>query len=119
MSQSDASARFGQLSLELSDLFNTLVDTGRTGELDNERLGQLFAALVRAYAEKVQNGEPARPFGSNSAPSATDVAIVCTALMDAVQMELFELGGWQTMSGLGRIVRESGEEDETTIARPA
>jgi hypothetical protein len=26
-------------------------------------------------------------------------------MMDAVNLELFELGGWQTMSGLGRLER--------------
>ena len=35
--------------------------------------------------------------------SATDVAIGCTAMLEAVNLALFELGAWQNMSSVGRI----------------
>ena len=105
MSRSERSQRCDDLAGELAALLNEATDAGCSAEIDNERLGQLFAALVRTYADKVQNREAVRPFGRNAGLAVTDVAIACTAMMDAVNLELFELGGWQTMSGLGRLER--------------
>jgi hypothetical protein len=33
----------------------------------------------------------------------TDVAIGCTALLESAGLEVFELGAWQSMSGIGRL----------------
>ena len=52
-------------------------------------------------------GNAPRPFGRNSGVTVTDVAISCTALMDSVGLELFELGAYQTMSGIGRLTQTS------------
>jgi len=58
---------------------------------------------VRIYAAKAQAGVTPRPFARNSGIAITDVAICCTALMDCVGLSSFELGAWQSMSGLGKL----------------
>lgn len=112
MSRSEATAQFNRSADELIGAVNEMVDSGRSVDVDAERLGQLFAAVVRVYADKVQSGEDVRPYGRNANLVITDVAIACTALMSAVQLEVFELGGWQMMSGLGRVKNA----DETVLS---
>lgn len=109
MSPCSSEPDFERLATQLTAMLNTAADNGEVLGINNERLGGLFASIVRIYAEKVQNGEPVRPTGGNSSLGVTDVCIACTALMEAVDLELFELGGWQTMSGLGRIMSRSGD----------
>lgn len=106
MSRCEQSAPFEELATELASLIHEATDVGASRDLSSAHLGRLFAALVRVYADKVQNGEDVRPFSGNSVLAVTDVAIACTAMMDAVNLELFELGGWQTMSGLGKLKKD-------------
>ncbi|MEX0405281.1 hypothetical protein ABGN05_06355 [Aquibium sp. LZ166] len=105
MSASELEAAFASQASALAGLVEEATDRGLVGEIPDENLGQLLASLVRLYAAKVQAGGRPRPFGANSALAVTDVAIGCTAMMDAVGLEVFELGAWQAMSGLGKIHR--------------
>ena len=56
----------------------------------------------RLLAAKAQAGSTPKAFGRNSGVTVTDVAIGCTAMMDAVALSVFELGGWQALAGIGR-----------------
>jgi hypothetical protein len=63
----------------------------------------LLAAAVRLYGARADAGWrdpplPRDPAGA-PAPTATDVALTVSALLRASQIELFELGMWQTWSG--------------------
>ena len=101
MSRSPEAQRFSDLSAELTGLVNEAIDADTLDAVPDEALGALYAAVVRVYAAKVQAGAPVRPFGGNSGVSVTDVTISCSALLDSVQLSVFELGAWQTFSGLG------------------
>jgi len=105
MSSPDVALDFTATAERVAHLARQAVERDATSSIPNEALGTLLADLVALYAAKVQGGEKPAPFAGNSRPAVTDVAIVCTALMDTVGLELFELGGWQTMSGLGRLER--------------
>jgi hypothetical protein len=62
----------------------------------------LLAAAVRLYGARVDAGlrDPAFPAGHGElAPTATDVVVTASAMLKASQIELFELGMWQTWSG--------------------
>ena len=104
MSLSDiAAVPFGDLASELSARCLDAIEKDRLAEISNEQLGQAFASILRVFAAKAQNGEPVRPFGGNSGVTATDVAIGCTAMLESVNLALFELGAWQSMSSVDRV----------------
>jgi hypothetical protein len=60
---------------------------------------KLLAALCKSYAQQVQAGEQASAVGSNSGLSATDVMITTSALLKAADLQVFELGMWQSWTG--------------------
>lgn len=100
MLRSDATS-FVSLASELSARCLEAIDADRVCDIPNEHLGQAFASIVRVFAAKAQVGEAVRPFGRNSGVTVTDVAIGCTAMLQAVNLALFELGAWQSMTNVG------------------
>lgn len=92
-----------ELASELAARMAEAVDERALERISDEALGQIFGSLVRVFAAKAQTGPTPRPFARNSGIAITDVAICCTALMDSVGLSSFELGAWQTMSGLGKL----------------
>ncbi|MBS0246431.1 MAG: hypothetical protein JSR61_07400 [Proteobacteria bacterium] len=110
MSRSDPGARtFSDLATEISARCLEAVESGRFDDVPSDALGQVFASAVQLFAAKAQAGESVLPFGRNSGVTTTDVAIGCTAMLDAVNLALFELGAWQAMSSVGRIRHEEPE----------
>ena len=105
--ETQAKEAFAALASELAGLMAEAVDEHSLERVPDEALGQLFGNLVRVFAAKAQNGSTPRPFARNSGIAITDVAICCTALMDAVSLSSFELGAWQSMSGLGKLPRDN------------
>ncbi len=60
----------------------------------------MLAKAVRLYAERVAEREeafPAFPEGMNV--TATDVMVTTTAMLKAVNLQVFELGMWQAWTG--------------------
>ena len=110
MSRSSVDAQpFAELASEVSARCLQAVESGRLDDVSTEALGQVFASVVQLFAAKAQAGELVLPFGRNSGVTTTDVAIGCTAMLDAVNLALFELGAWQAMSSVGRIRHEESE----------
>ncbi len=110
MSRSSSDAHsFSDLASDLSARCLDAVETGRFDDVPSDALGQVFASVVQLFAAKAQAGEQVLPFGRNSGVTTTDVAIGCTAMLDAVNLALFELGAWQAMSSVGRIRHEEPE----------
>ena len=59
-----------------------------------------LAQAVRLYAERAAESEaalPAFPFGAPM--TATEVMVTVTAMLKAVNLQVFELGMWQAWSG--------------------
>ncbi|KQZ01443.1 hypothetical protein ASD45_11720 [Pseudolabrys sp. Root1462] len=102
MSRSEA-REFSDLASELSARCLEAIEQNRLEDIPADALGQAFASVLQLYAAKAQAGEGMLPFGRNSGVTATDVAIGCTAMLEAVNLALFELGAWQNMSSVGRI----------------
>src|SRR5918998_2834291 len=103
MSQSEGPAAFAELASDIAACIADTIEADRIGDIPDDSLGQVFAAVVRLYAAKAQAGNAPRPFGRNSGVTATDVAIGCTAMLEGAGLQGFELGAWQTMSGIGRL----------------
>ena len=105
-SEEAAAAGFNALAGEICGRMAQAVDDRTLDHIPDEALGQLFGNLVRVFAAKAQSGRTPRPFARNSGIAITDVAIACTALMDSVGLSSFELGAFQSMSGIGRLDRD-------------
>ncbi len=104
MSQSEAEQKtFSALASEIAAACAQAIEADRLDAIPDDSLGQVLGAAIRLYAAKAQSGHAPRPFGRNSGVTVTDVAIGCTALLESVGLQVFELGAWQTMSGIGRL----------------
>jgi hypothetical protein len=58
----------------------------------------MLAKAVKLYAERVDRDGPLPAFAADDA-TATDVMVTVTAMMKAVNLQVFELGMWQAWSG--------------------
>ena len=116
MSQSDAdkSARMSELASEFAGLVSEAVDENRLADIPDDALGQVLAASVRAYGAKAQEGEPPPPFARNMGVTVTDVMIGCTAMLEAVNSLVFELGLWQSWTTLGKRKRHDADAEITS-----
>jgi hypothetical protein len=72
----------------------------RSGEgLSVETARELFTAGVAAFAARRLDGEGGSPLAPDHGLAATDVAITTTAMLEDVNIAIFELGLWQSMAG--------------------
>jgi hypothetical protein len=58
-----------------------------------------LASAVRLYAERAAERDGALPAFAADAATATDVMVTVTAMLKAVNLQVFELGMWQAWSG--------------------
>jgi len=65
------------------------------GDASESDAGRLLAAAVRIYAATAAGRPDVGPFPADHRVTATDVAVTTTAMLGAVQLEVFELGMWQ------------------------
>ena len=59
----------------------------------------LLARAVRLYAERAEQGDAPPAFANSAAVTATEVMVTVTAMLKAVNLQVFELGMWQAWSG--------------------
>jgi hypothetical protein len=63
-------------------------------------LQALLAAAVRIYADRMEEREaPLAAFPPEADITATQAMVAITAILKAVNVQLFELGMWQAWSG--------------------
>jgi hypothetical protein len=68
--------------------------------LSDGEIQTLLARAVRLYAERVAaRDEPLAAFPPGELITATDAVVTTTAILKAVNVQLFELGMWQAWSG--------------------
>lgn len=76
---------------------------GGEGAPSTETLQRMIAAAVKVYVARVEQGQASSPLpaaGDPRAPTATDVLVTVTDMLAAGEIELFELGMWQTWGGV-------------------
>jgi hypothetical protein len=113
MSQSEHdNATTADLASEIAARFAEAIDENRLDDIPDDSLGQLFASVVRAYAAKAQADGAPRPFARNSGVTATDVMIGCSAMLEGVNLQVFELGLWQSWSRVGKRKPEATAQPE-------
>ncbi len=59
----------------------------------------MLAKAVRLYAERAAEYDGALPAFASDAATATEVMVTVTAMLSAVNLQIFELGMWQAWSG--------------------
>jgi len=72
-----------------------VLEADACGELPNEQLQELLELAIKVYARKLETGGVLPPFRSRDLVTATDVVRVVSEMLDAVQLEVFELGMWR------------------------
>jgi hypothetical protein len=72
---------------------------GRLDVLAPEALQALMAATCKAYAAQIEAGGRHMPLPSRSAVNDTTVMLMASALLRAANLEVFELGMWQSWTG--------------------
>ncbi len=106
--EAERAARFAELASEFAALCADTFEADAFGgtalaTIPNDSLGQVLASIIRIYAAKAQSGPAPYPFARNSAVTPTDVMISCTAMLDGLGLDVFELGMWADMSGIGKL----------------
>jgi hypothetical protein len=64
-------------------------------ELDSADIQSLLATAIRLYADHAAKREAPAPAFSADAVTATDAMVTITAVLKAVNLQVFELGMWQ------------------------
>ena len=82
----------------LANSLNGLIATGQAGAFPDETMRQLMAAMVKLYAAKFDEGQRPALLDAAGDVSATAVLVTTSALMKASNLEIFELGMWQSWS---------------------
>lgn len=65
----------------------------------NESLQKLMAAAVKIYSAKVEAGESFLPVSSAGRVTPTDIMVTSSKLLRAGNLQVFELGMWQSWTG--------------------
>jgi hypothetical protein len=73
--------------------------SGEASSFPDDTMRQLTAALVKIYAAKFDEGQRPALIDADGGVSATAVLVTTSALMKASNLEIFELGMWQSWSG--------------------
>ena len=73
------------------------IDTMKLSDAD---IQTMLADAVRLYAGRVAELDgPLSAFPADAVVTATDVMVTVTAMLKAVNLQVFELGLWQAWSG--------------------
>ena len=67
--------------------------------LSDAEVQQMLADAVRLYTERVEERGPLSAFPSEQSVTATEVMVTVTAMLKAVNLQVFELGMWQSWAG--------------------
>jgi len=70
-----------------------------TEQPSDAEIQDMLANAVRLYAERSAERDGALPAFPPDAATATDVMVTITAMLKAVNLQVFELGMWQAWSG--------------------
>lgn len=85
-------------ALALAARIEKMLEAGDLQTVQPHAQQALLAALCKLYAANTEAGERYGALGQRSAVSATEVMIMCGALLKAVDLQVFELGMWQSWS---------------------
>ena len=85
-------------ALRIAAMIEKALVDGELEKLQPHAQQALIGALCKYYAANADTGHRYPVLGQRSAVSATDVMVMCGALLKAVDLQVFELGMWQSWS---------------------
>lgn len=91
--------QLGKTVEDVAASIESLVGRGYGHGLPDAAMQHLFRACIQLYAQKVDAGQRVLPCGDARAISATSVMVTASGLLKSANLELFELGMWQSFSG--------------------
>ena len=101
-----------QLACAALALMEASEQDGPERVINADALQLVLTAAVRALASRHRAGDALEPFGTHDllhAPTATDVAIVVTAMLESAGIEIFELGLWNSWGRPGGETGDNGD----------
>jgi len=84
---------------ELAASVERALAQGRPDALAAEALQNVMAAICRAYRAQIDAGQSHLPLPPATIVAPTDVMVTCGALLRAADLQVFELGMWQSFTG--------------------
>ena len=72
---------------------------GQLDVLSPQALQALFAALCKNYSARIEAGEDVLPLNPRGAVTPTDVMVTASKLLKSANLQVFELGMWQSWTG--------------------
>ena len=72
---------------------------GTIEAISPQAMHALLAALLKAYGVNVEAGDAYPVLAGPASVSGTDVLTMCGALLKAADLQVFELGMWQSWTG--------------------
>ena len=86
-------------ALALATLLEQKFGSGELDVLTPEALQALMGVLCKIYGANQEEGNKFPILSGRAAVTGTDVMIACGGLLKAVDLQVFELGMWQSWSG--------------------
>jgi hypothetical protein len=84
---------------ELAKSIQELLASNLGSELKDSDFHELMDALLQFYGYQFDQGAPTTLLGPNSVATATAVLVAASGLLKSRNLEIFELGMWQSWSG--------------------
>jgi hypothetical protein len=84
---------------KLASSLGAAIAAGEASSFPDEAMRELMGSLVKVYAAKFDEGQRPALIDSDSGVSATAILMATSALMKSSNLEIFELGMWQSWSG--------------------
>lgn len=94
------SAKNSAMAQELARDLEAALRNGQAELLAPEAIQALMAALLKTYTAQIQGqGDYFPPLASVMSVTPTDVMVTASALLKAADLQVFELGMWQSWTG--------------------
>ena len=94
-----ATSNLSDEATRLASQIEQALKEGRLDVLTPEAMQLLIASLCKLYSANVEQGAPYLPVNSRSGVTPTDVMVVASKLLRATNLQVFELGMWQSWTG--------------------
>jgi hypothetical protein len=87
-------------AIKLAEMLEAKLASGEIDVLTPQAMQALMATLVKLYSASADAGDRYPILEGRMSVTGTDAMIVCGALLKAVDLQVFELGMWQSWSGM-------------------
>jgi hypothetical protein len=88
-----------KLSTQLTELIQKTLNLYQSDKLEYEVLQDLLEVIIQVYGQKFDDGQRLPIIGLDSEITATTALVAASSLLKMRNLEIFELGMWQSWSG--------------------